>query len=201
MKDNIYIYGASGHGKVVLDCLNALKIQVSGFIDDDMNKEKFMGFSVVRSSELNIKSSSLVFAIGDNIIRKSLAERYNCEIITIINPSAIVSSDSLVGEGTVVFHSAIIQSSCTIGKHCIINTKVSVDHDCTIGDYVHISPGATLCGNVKVGDGSWIGAGATVIQGINIGNDVVVGAGSVVIADVLDGTVVVGNPAKIIKKM
>jgi len=50
-----------------------------------------------------------------------------------------------------------------------------------------------------IGRYSWIGAGAIVIQGIKIGENVTIGAGSVVINDIPDNTIVVGNPAKIIK--
>jgi len=53
---------------------------------------------------------------------------------------------------------------------------------------------------IRVGCNSVIGYGAIVLPGVTIGDNVVVGAGSVVARDVPDGVVVVGNPAKIVKK-
>lgn len=49
--------------------------------------------------------------------------------------------------------------------------------------------------------GAWIGAGASILPGICIGRYAVVGAASVVTKDVPDYTVVVGNPAKVIKSL
>lgn len=54
---------------------------------------------------------------------------------------------------------------------------------------------------ITVGDNVWIGGGVNILSGVNIGNNVVVGAGSVVTKDIPDNVVVVGNPAKIIKKV
>ena len=52
---------------------------------------------------------------------------------------------------------------------------------------------------IRVGNDVWIGANTTVLDGVRIGNGCVVGAGSVVTRDVPDYSVVVGNPAKVIK--
>ena len=52
-----------------------------------------------------------------------------------------------------------------------------------------------------IGDNVYIAANATVIGGVNIGNNVIVGAGSVVIKDIPDNSVVVGNPARIIRSI
>ncbi|MBL7815826.1 MAG: acyltransferase [Saprospiraceae bacterium] len=56
--------------------------------------------------------------------------------------------------------------------------------------------------NVKeivVEDGVWMGAGVIVTPGVRIGRNAVVGAGSVVTRDVPPYSVVVGNPARIVK--
>ena len=52
-----------------------------------------------------------------------------------------------------------------------------------------------------IGDNVTIYAGACVIGGIKIGNNVVIGANAVVTKDIPDNSVVVGNPAKTIKKL
>ena len=56
-----------------------------------------------------------------------------------------------------------------------------------------------LCKPVLIRQGAWIGAGATILPGVCVGKYAIVGAGSVVTKDVPDYTVVVGNPAKIVK--
>jgi len=49
--------------------------------------------------------------------------------------------------------------------------------------------------------GAWIGAGATIMPGICIGKHAIVGAASVVTHDVPNYSVVVGNPARVIKTL
>lgn len=195
----IYIYGASGHGRVVQSCVLDCKIDLKGFVDDDIYKRDFNGLPVVKLTDSIMSDYDIVFGIGDNKTRKDLARKLFFKSIPIIHPSAEVASDIIVGTGTVVLHRSTLQSKVKIGMHSIINTNAIIDHDCELGSYVHVSPGAVLCGGVRIGDLSWIGAGSVVVQGVKIGRNAIVGAGAVVLKDVPSGAVVVGNPARIIK--
>jgi len=49
--------------------------------------------------------------------------------------------------------------------------------------------------------GASIGSGSTILCGIEIGEDAIVGAGSVVTRDVPAGTIVAGNPARVLRKI
>ena len=190
----MYLYGASGHAKVIIDILKASNITIDALFDDDRNIEELLSIPVMH--EWN-GESPLVISIGNNFSRKQIAEKLNCEYGTIVHPSAIVSPNTRIGEGSVVMQGAIVQSGARIGRHCILNTGVSIDHECEIEDFVHISPKATLCGNVHVGEGAWIGASAVVIPGVKIGKWSTIGAGSVVVRDVPNGALAYGNPCRI----
>jgi sugar O-acyltransferase (sialic acid O-acetyltransferase NeuD family) len=194
----MYLYGASGHAMVIMDILKANGISIQGLVDDNPERNELLGYPVFHGKT---DAFPLIISIGNNKIRKKIAETYPAEFGTAVHPSAIVSEHAEIGEGTVVMQGAIIQTCAKVGKHCIINTGASVDHECQIEDYVHVSPHATLCGNVHVGEGTWIGAGTTVIQGVKIGKWCMVGAGSVVTKDIPDGVLAVGNRCKIIKKI
>lgn len=194
----MYLYGASGHAKVVIDILEANQIRIEGLIDDNPEVNELLGYPVFHQRN---DLSPLIISIGNNQIRRKIAEKLDVEFGTAIHPSAVVSSKATVAVGTVVMQGAIIQSCAQIGKHCIINTGASVDHECIIGDYVHISPHATLCGNVHVGEGSWVAAGSVVLPGVKIGKWSVIGAGSVVAKDIPDRVLAVGNRCKVLKEL
>ena len=53
---------------------------------------------------------------------------------------------------------------------------------------------------VEIGSDAWIGANACILPGVSIGKGAVVGAGAVVTKDVPDCTVVVGVPARALRK-
>ena len=195
----MYLYGASGHAKVIIDILKANGIVVDGLIDDNPTLEYLLEYPVVHNKFEGI--SPLIISIGDNKIRKKITEKVHAEYGMVVHPSAIISEYAHIDEGTVVMQGAIIQSCASIGKHCIINTGASVDHECNIGDFVHISPHCTLCGNVTIGEGAWIGAGSVIIPGVKVGKWSIIGAGSVVCKDVPDGVLAVGNRCKTIKKI
>lgn len=191
----MYLYGASGHAKVIMDILQATGEPVDGLIDDNPSLSSLLGIPVLHG-ETGL--SPVIVSIGDNATRERVVGKLTGKFGKAIHPTAIISPTAEIGEGTVVMQGAIIQSNARVGKHCIVNTGASIDHECLLEDFVHVSPHATLCGNVQVGEGSWIGAGATVIPGVEIGRWSVVGAGSVVTRDVPDNVVAVGNKCVVI---
>lgn len=195
----VYLYGASGHAKVVMDILKQGHYDVPCLIDDNPDVNELAGLQVVHTAEgLN----PIIVTIGNCQIRRKIAEKL-CErdYLTVIHPNAMKAESARLGCGTVVMAGAILNPFVVVGNHCIVNSGSSIDHDCVIGDFVHIAPHCTLCGEVKVGDGTWVGAGTTVIQGIHIGKDCFIGAGSVVVKDIPDNCLCYGNPARIIKKI
>ncbi|PKP46259.1 MAG: acetyltransferase [Bacteroidetes bacterium HGW-Bacteroidetes-11] len=196
----MYLYGASGHAKVILEILELSGIKINGLFDDNPLIKDIIGYPCFGPfiGKVNPEDKWII-SIGNNLQRKQISEKYSFSYGIAIHPSSVISSRVIIGDGTVIMGNAIINTGTEIGCHAIINTSASVDHDCRIGDFVHISPNATLCGGVSVGEGTQVGAAAVIIPNINIGKWVTIGAGAVVICDVPDYSVVVGNPGRIIK--
>jgi sugar O-acyltransferase (sialic acid O-acetyltransferase NeuD family) len=196
----IHLFGASGHGKVVRDILLQAGQPFAMFWDDDPLKTRLGESEVTHASQLpSALEGAFIITVGNNKIRKEIAQRMSCSFAMAVHPSAVLASGITPGEGTVIMAGAIVNTDTHLGRHVILNTSSSIDHDCRIGDFVHISPGAILCGGVQVGEGAHIGAGATIIPGISIGKWATIGAGAVVIRDVPDHAKVVGNPGRIIQ--
>lgn len=194
----MYLYGASGHAKVIIDILRANNETIEALFDDNESITHLLDYPVLRPSQAR---GPLIVSIGDNKIRAKIVSSLPVSFGKAIHPSAVVSDYANVGEGSVVMQGAVIQSCAKVGRHCIINTGASVDHDCHIEDFVHISPHCTLCGNVSIGEGTWVGAGSIIIPGVKIGKWCVIGAGSVVTEDLPDRVLAVGNRCNIIKNI
>lgn len=200
MENDYYLYGASGHCKVIIDILKSNNVVVSAVIDDNPKSTALFNIPVIHIQSVeDLSDKRMIISIGNNNIRKNIVSRISSQFYSAIHHKAIVSENSSIGEGTVVMAGAIINADTQIGKHCIINTGSVIEHDCRIEDFVHISPNASLAGGIEIGEGTQVGIGASIIQGINIGKWTTIGAGAVIIRDVPDFAVVVGNPGKIIK--
>lgn len=194
------IYGASGHSKVIIDIAKSIDITIDTIFDDNLQLTEVSGYPVVHTLSDEFLKIGTVLAIGNNKIRKKVADKFIGKFQNgIFHSSAVLAPSVIIGEGTVVMANASINAEVIIGNHCIINTGAAVEHECRLGDYVHISPNAALAGDVIVGEGSHIGIGAVVIPGVKIGKWVTIGAGAVVLEDIPNFAVVVGNPGKIIK--
>jgi len=125
---------------------------------------------------------------------------YGFRFATIVHPSSRISTKSTVGEGTIISVGVIIASHTHLERHVIVNRGALIGHHTEINDYVSIQPGANIAGACRIGEATYIGMGAVVIDHITIGSHSVVGAGAVVTEDVPDNVLVVGVPAKIVKK-
>lgn len=198
------ILGASGHGKVVAEIAQLEGFDEIVFFDDAFPKVKMNGvWKILGNTDALVSKvaefSGCIVAIGENSTRLAktvLLINKKAVLVTLVHPSAVISSYSQIGAGSVVMANAVINPFVTLGKSCIVNTASTIDHDCVIGDGVHVSPGVNIAGSVTVGHRSWLGIGSSVRQCITVGNDTCIGAGAVVISNIGDNVTVVGLPAK-----
>lgn len=199
MNNRLIIIGAGGHGKVIAD--NAIK---NGYTDicfvDDHATGTCMGFPIVGTgadvSSLDNGKTDFIIGVGNNEIRKRIAEAHDVNWVTLVHPSAQIGACVSIGKGTVVMAGAIINPCASIGEHCIINTGAIVEHDNVIGDFVHISPNVALGGTVRVGDLTHVGIGAVVRNNIQICGMSTIGAGAVVVKDIDHCGTYIGVPIK-----
>jgi len=201
-QSNVALIGGGGHAVVVFEAARLSGWQVEGFYDDESGKclsSEICQLGAFRDF-LFAKRRPLILAVGNIEIRRRLIEKYDGLWATIEHPSAIVSKRATIASGTFIAAAAVVNPCCEIGRHVIINTRAVVEHHCKIGLNSHIAPGAVLGGEVQVGANTLIGISASVNPHLRIGQNCVIGAGSVVTRDVEDGSIVVGVPAKPIKR-
>jgi maltose O-acetyltransferase len=128
-----------------------------------------------------------------------------------------------VGEGTTIMPIF----TCDYGYNIRVGRNVFINYQCIfldcalieIGNDVQIGPAVQLytaqhpldpaarrsglesASPIRIGNDVWIGGGVVVLAGVTIGDRSVVGAGAVVVRDVPQDTVVVGNPARVVRKL
>ena len=198
----IYLIGAGGHCKIVIDLISYLDdYKICGIYDDKSNGN-FCNIDIIgKVNDIENEESEREYfiCIGNDNVRKDFSLKFNkLRWATLIHPTSIISKTAKIDDGTLVCAGSIIQTEVDIGKQCIINTGSIIDHESKIGNYCSICPKATLCGRVNIGEKTFVGAGAIIIQCKNIGNNCIIGAGSVIIRNLDDNLKVVGNPARLI---
>ncbi len=195
------ILGAGGHGLVVAEAARMMGWSHITFFDDSFKKipSKYcIGGSITDFLKVVNKFGGIHVAIGDNAAReKILKSLYGQNIVTIVHPSALISSDVKIGVGTSVLAGTIVSKNACLGNGVILNTGSIVDHDSYVGDFSHIAPGVSVAGNVKIGKKCLIGIGTSITNGVSIGSGTIIGVGSAVISDVPANCMSCGVPSKI----
>ncbi len=197
----IIIIGAGGHGRVVAEIARLNGYCNIKFLDDDKNNALACGNT---SDYINfLQDYSFFVAIGCNLVREKLQkqiEKDGGNIVTLIHPAAVLSSDVKIGKGVVVMAGVVVNTGAVIEDGCILNTCSSVDHDCKIGQFSHVSVGAHIAGTAEIGKRNFICAGATIINNLSICSDCVIGAGAVVVKNIKERGTYIGVPAELRKK-
>ena len=145
--------------------------------------------------------------LGQSVRIYGFVNLYGCEI----------GDESKIGTFVEIQKGAKIGRRCKISSHTFICEGVTIEDEVFIGHGVmftnDLNPRATTadgslqteadwqCLKTLVKRGAAIGSGATLLCGITIGERAVVGAGAVVTKDVPPGSVVAGNPARVLRKV
>jgi maltose O-acetyltransferase len=116
-----------------------------------------------------------------------------------LNVDRLIAEGLQIGRGTFIARDVYLDPGhpwlITIGERSGISPGVIVMvHDASMQRHT----GYTRIARVVIGDGVFVGAGAIILPGSRIGDGSIVGAGAVVRGDVPAGSLVVGNPAKVV---
>lgn len=209
-KGKILLYGGMSTSYIVHENLKERKKKVDFIFDEYLNKPNYNSKAIFSNKKRDLreflkKSKYFFVCIGmyDGFLRNYIS---NLFIKEQLKPMSIISKNSIkdktanVGHGLLALPNSVIHKKTVIGNNCLLNVNSVIDHECKIGNGVHIMGSAYIAGRVKIGDFSSIGANSTVLPDIKIGKNAIIGAGAVVTKDVKDNQVVVGNPAKLLRK-
>jgi len=164
------------------------------------------------------RPGELKTVIGDNAVVRSHTVIYAGNKIgtnfstghgVLIRENNEIGDNVSVGTHSVIEHHVRVEDNVRIHSQAFIPEFSVLEEGCWVGPnvvltnvYHPLCPKAKEClkGPV-IGKSAKIGANATLLPDIRIGRNALVGAGSVVVDSVPANSVVVGNPAKVIKKV
>lgn len=145
--------------------------------------------------------------LGANVKLAKFINLYGCTI----------GDNTKIGTFVEVQKNAYIGSNCKIQSHTFICEGVTIEDDVFVGHgvtfvndkYPRSTNGSGSLQNEEdwkvsptiVRQGASIGSGATILCNVTIGEKAIIGSGSVVTRDVPPGTIVAGNPARIIRRI
>jgi sugar O-acyltransferase (sialic acid O-acetyltransferase NeuD family) len=206
--DAIFIIGAGGHAKVVIDALLAGGVARARLRVSDnaaaLAGSTLLGIAVEQPAvRPEMRDGQFHVAIGNADARRRLHQELaalGARPLAVIHPRAVVSGAAELGAAVFVAANAIVAPGAALAQGVIVNHGAVVDHDCRVGPFSHVAPNATLGGAVVLGAQVLVGAGANVLPGRHVGDNAVLGAGAVVINNVPAARTCVGVPAVFLAK-
>lgn len=188
------------------------KIKILGFLDDNqalhgksINGLKVLGgLSLAKNMDSDIR---FIFAIGspNNFYKRpaifSKLGISTSRLYTLVHPSSYISPSAKLAPGVVVLQNVTINSNVRIASNVIILPGSVISHDCNVGSFTLCASNVTLSGNCKVASSCYLGAGSRLIQGVKVGPQSMIGMGANLLKNVVKKSVMVGNPARCIKKL
>ncbi len=140
----------------------------------------------------------------------------------LIADHANIRENCTIGNDSVIGRNVCIEMNTQIGSNVLIETQAHITGNMTIEDYVFIGPNVTTMNDKIMGHpvkfrpnlkehvklvgpvikrGARIGSAACILPGVVVGEEAVVGAGAVVTKDTPPYSIVIQNPAKVVKKV
>lgn len=199
--NKIIIFGSGGHAVSCIDVINSTnKYHINYLVDKNNNgyllKNKVINEKFFFTKNIINKYKNAHIGFGsyklksqrDFLFKKLTKLGY--KFPKILSRHAIVSTNSKIGDGSIVMHNAVINSNVKIGSNCIINTSSIIEHDVIIRNNCHISTKAVVNGSCKIGEGTFVGSGAILINNITIGSNCIIGAGSVIKKNIAKNSII-----------
>lgn len=209
----IVIFGASNQSDSVLDCIQKEnKYEVIGFVDSVKKKGQLYKGIEVFGADHELQTICVKYQIYGGIVGAKNNYRRKCIVdkvlsilpqfnfVTTVNPTAIVETNVMLGNGVAVMAGAVVKSHCKIENYCIVGSNSVVEKHGHMHVFSSLDEGVYCGDNFNLGIFSAICMGTTIVKNINIGNHVVAFAGSFIMEDVENNVLAHFTPNKEIEK-
>ncbi|ANE49251.1 DapH/DapD/GlmU-related protein [Flavisolibacter tropicus] len=199
-KKKLVIFPFNGNGIEALDCIDFDEYELIGFIDD--NPFKKVSCYPLFSRDILLKYGELyVLAVPGNSLtfrdRKEVILSLNVDrFVTIIHPRSSIGRNVSIGHNCLIMAGVVLTSNVKLGNHVCVLPNSVLHHDVSIGNYTLIGSNVVIAGGTAIGESCYVGSGTNIINGVSIGDSTLIGLGSNITKTVVEGSKMVGNPAR-----
>ena len=218
MDKKLVIIGGAGSGQIAMSVfqeLNTIKREweIVGYLSDILEPGKYLGrYRIIGRSDEIVNyindgyycHNALYFNAKDKINRVNRFKKLNIPSIrnaSAIHPTAYIGQETKIGNGVLFAPQSSTSYGPIIGNYVHVYNKAYIAHDAKIDDYVTITGHSYVGARVHVKEGAHIGVNSCIREDLVIGKYSIIGMGSVVVKDVPDYSVVIGNPARVVKML
>lgn len=148
---NLLIIGSGQYGILAKEIAIAQNLyQKIDFIDD--RNSKAIG-KINEISKFKKDYNNIIVAIGNpykrnNILNECISIGFN--IVNLISERSYISPSAKLGKGIIVEPMAVIQTESIIEDGCIISSGAIINHNCLIKEVCHINCNVTINANTTV---------------------------------------------------
>lgn len=204
------IYGAGGLAREVLELaktINGVDYRWDGFLFVDLNasEEPLNGVEVVSEAYAACHKDDIeaVIAVGEPTTRNKIYNKVisdGIKLTNLIHPSIKISDTTAIGNGVIACAGVIITCNVEIADNVYIHSHAVVGHDIKIGRHSIIGANSVIGGANIFGERVFMGSLSGTLQGLTVGDDAEISAGAMVFRDIEPGMIVMGNPARVIRR-
>jgi sugar O-acyltransferase (sialic acid O-acetyltransferase NeuD family) len=214
MRD-IVLYGSGGMALEVVQLLEDINEaeptwNILGYIDDfrggqGADNPVVSGYKILGTREAVRHFDSSVYwvvAVSSPAAKKEIVDSlapYHLRYATLIHPTAKISKNVTVGEGTMISYGCIVSVNAALGAHIYLNMRTVIGHDTVIRDFSTCLIDCVVAGNVLISEGVLLGSNCVIKEKKTIGKNAKISMGAAVFFDVEDNVAVMNRPPKSMK--
>jgi sugar O-acyltransferase (sialic acid O-acetyltransferase NeuD family) len=202
-QQRLLIIGGGLGAVQVLDSLSRSEHQrATAIVDDNRNLsgKTVMGVPILGGQESvdmlfkqNLFDAAVVSVSTSIPFRQKMGEKLlqlNIPMANIIDPSARVQRNAVLGVGNVILAYCHIGACASVGNGNFFSPYVDVEHHCVVGDFCTFGPGVMMSSLVTVGARVKFGTGIFIEPKLTIGPESIIGSGAILARDIPPNSIV-----------
>ncbi len=204
------VFGAGGSGRevnIIARKINAMEHRWERivYIDDNEEIKEVLGVPAYTfdAAKAQFDELEVSIAIGEPAVRERIYQKVQdsgIHLATLIHPGVYIDESCRIGEGVTICEGVTITSCVCLEDNVYVQPHSVIGHDIHIGRHTMVGANVEIGGADRIGERVFIGFLAGTLQGLTIGDDVEISAGSLVFRDIEPGMIVMGNPARVIRR-